>query len=1312
MEFRVLGPLQVVDGDRAVVITSPRQRALLGLLLVHAGRSVSTDRILDEVWGDEAPGSGREAVAFHVARLRRTLAHGDGGAGAPIETRDGGYVLRVDPDDIDAVRFERLAAEGHAQRSTDPAAAGAALSRALALWRGDPYEELTDLPFTADEVRRLEELRLRVSEDRLETELTLGHDAAAATELESLVDREPLRERVRGLLMIALYRCGRQADALRAYRDGRRLLADELGIDPAPELVAVEAAILRQDPALLSGPPLRAVEESDAPARSSSPIRNPYKGLRAFGEADAADFYGREALTTRLVERLGEVARTTGLLAVVGPSGSGKSSIVRAGVVPALRAGALEGSATWPIVTMFPGSRPLEELAAALRSVRAAGQRRLKSADEPTNDPAATVRESLQRLPADARLVLVIDQLEELYTLAADDNTAEPFSRMVADVLAASAGRLLVIVTLRADHFDATLRSADLGPLLRAGTELVPPLDRAGLQRAIERPAAGAGLRLEPGLADAVVAEVVDRPAMLPLLQYAMTELVERAGERTLTRAGYQAISGVLGALAGRAEATFASLEPDGRDAARQVLLQLVAVGSSGEAGARRVPRSVIDVDPRSTEVLERFGQARLLSHGRDARSGEATVEVAHEALLARWPRLAAWIEEERESMWLLRRLAEAADEWVEHDRDDGFLLTGGRLEMFASWSAVTDLHLGPADRALLDASLAERDRAAKAESARQARESRLEHVATRWLRALVAVFALAAVLSTGLLAAVWSQSEAAAEERAIATARQLAVAAHGQLDGPPGLALLLALESARATADRGWITEETMDALHWAIQEGRIAYPIDEGPVGIRMARDGARGVYLLPADELVKLAEAAVWWREINPDECRTYLGREDCSDIGAVPTDGLMGVMTADGMVGMERFASAGTARPSVKVWSQLPLDPLELLAGFHRRTGTTVVLSPDDAATGLATTISRSDLAIMARPGDVAELTRPGFAVDLRTILQPDEATVIAGSPLAELGWVGAHAFGHDTDGARLVGSPIAVTASSLLWYPADAFTVSGYTVPQTWQELEQLERTLMADGRTPWCIGLADGAAGPDWIEDLAIASGSGGASGSSADPVWLRFDGPAVESAFTRFRRLVSTEGALLGGRDSILHSSNETAAARMGGGSEPSCWLIHATNAEVDSWASGVRADLRPIAMPIGGAPSALRGRVYTLMVLHDRPEVRALVRELLGTDVASWLSSGSGVEILPLGPSGQTAWASASGDVRAALVSALRAGRFWVDGSDLLPRDIGEIAFRDAVIRVAQADDEKASGLIDRELAALARLVSEAEP
>jgi DNA-binding SARP family transcriptional activator len=247
VEFRILGPLEAEQDGRLVPLGGRKQRALLALLLLHANAVVPRDRLIDEIWGDEPPETARTALQVHVSQLRKALG------GEHIETRAPGYRVRTEPDALDLERFERLVAEGRdalaggdAERSAD------ALREALALWRGTPLAELGEVPFAPRECLRLEDLRLAALEERVEADLQLGQNARLVPELEGLVREHPLRERLRGQLMLALYRCGRQADALEVYRSGRRLLDEELGLKPDDELQRLERAILNHDPSLES----------------------------------------------------------------------------------------------------------------------------------------------------------------------------------------------------------------------------------------------------------------------------------------------------------------------------------------------------------------------------------------------------------------------------------------------------------------------------------------------------------------------------------------------------------------------------------------------------------------------------------------------------------------------------------------------------------------------------------------------------------------------------------------------------------------------------------------------------------------------------------------------------------------------------------------------------------------------------------------------------------------------------------------------------------------------------------------------------
>ena len=241
MEFRILGPLEVLEGDRPITIGGAKQRALLALLLLHANEVVPRDRLVDELWGDSPPDTAQTALQVHVSQLRKALGRDT------ISTQRPGYLVRVEDGQLDLARFERLVEQA---RREDPASASHRLRTALALWRGPLLSEL-DTGFAQAERARLEEQRLAAVEQRIAADLELDRHAQLVSELEGLVREHPLRERLRGLLMLALYRCGRQADALEVYRSGRRLLNEELGLEPGEELRRLERAILEQDAALL-----------------------------------------------------------------------------------------------------------------------------------------------------------------------------------------------------------------------------------------------------------------------------------------------------------------------------------------------------------------------------------------------------------------------------------------------------------------------------------------------------------------------------------------------------------------------------------------------------------------------------------------------------------------------------------------------------------------------------------------------------------------------------------------------------------------------------------------------------------------------------------------------------------------------------------------------------------------------------------------------------------------------------------------------------------------------------------------------------
>ena len=551
-----------------------------------------------------------------------------------------------------------------------------------------------------------------------------------------------------------------------------------------------------------------AVGQAGQVAETYTPAENPYKGLRAFDETDAADFYGRAALVDELVHAVGDRR----LVAVVGPSGIGKSSVVKAGLVPALRGGALPGSAPWLVTDMFPGSYPYEELAAAL--LRVAVERPDDLVEELARDELGIRRVVKRILPPGSELLVVVDQFEELFTLTADEATRRRFLAGLTALAGDPHSPARVLVTLRADFLDHPLRDPEFGELLRAGMVAVAAPSEDELAEAIERPARRVGVRFEPGLVSQIVADVRDQPGALPLLQYALTELfANRAGD-VLTLEGYLATGGVVGALGRRAEDLYARLGTSARAACRQVFLRLVSADPASHDTRRRVRRSELrqlELEPDALdEVLARYGEHRLLTFDREPLTRTPTVEVAHEAILSQWERLREWIEERREHLLLHRRLVEAVAEWEDAGRDQEYLPHEGRLAQLEAWAGGTDLALTAGERAFLGEA-----RAAANEVARRRARRR---------RATLAGFALLAAAASVLAAFALVLRDRAQDDARLATARQLAASAQANLAVDPERSILLAIQAAETTQRHdGTILVEAEQALHDGLAASRV---------------------------------------------------------------------------------------------------------------------------------------------------------------------------------------------------------------------------------------------------------------------------------------------------------------------------------------------------------------------------------------------------------------------------------------------------------------------------------------------------------
>jgi DNA-binding SARP family transcriptional activator/tetratricopeptide (TPR) repeat protein len=458
MEFLLLGPLEVRDGDRALPIVGARQRGLLAVLLLHANEVVSTDRLIEDVWRGEPPDTADNALQRQVSRLRHVLQPADG-TGQPLLTRAPGYVLNISPDALDLERFRRIVDEARRARGIDPSAAASLLRQALALWRGQPLADFAFEPFAQVEVARLEEMRIAALEDLAEADLAAGAHDALVAEIEALVAEHPLRERLRGHLMLALYRSGRQADALRVYREGRTTLVEELGIEPGPELRALEKAILVHDAALILAPPARTARRVVSLAlgdRVMCPIlvgrSEPFALLvSALGRARAGD--GRVAVLsgdagagkTRLARELAEHAAAEGLTVLAGACSETELSLPYLPLVEAIGGGLADADPHQLRAALGPAATELGALFPQL----AAGA---PSAAPPARAEQAKLRlfeamvSLLLTLSTDAGLLLVLDDMQW-----AEGSTLE-LTEYLARRLRSS--RTLLLLTLRTAEVD------------------------------------------------------------------------------------------------------------------------------------------------------------------------------------------------------------------------------------------------------------------------------------------------------------------------------------------------------------------------------------------------------------------------------------------------------------------------------------------------------------------------------------------------------------------------------------------------------------------------------------------------------------------------------------------------------------------------------------------------------------------------------------------------------------------------------------------------------------------------------------------
>ena len=543
---------------------------------------------------------------------------------------------------------------------------------------------------------------------------------------------------------------------------------------------------------------IRALDAAVAPteaattAPASAPVgklENPYLGLLAFDDTSADRFFGRERLVSELVARLGGTGVESRCVVLVGPSGSGKSSVARAGLLPALRRGEVPGSAEWYVTSMTPGDSPFESLEAALLRVAVNPPPTLLA--QLSEGPRGNLRSVRRCLPDDGqRLVLLLDQLEELF-VGHSRQDADEFLEALAVAVTDPSTPLRLVATLRADFYGQPLAHPAFAPVLDAATVNITPLAGDELERAIVEPARAQGVAYEPGLVARVAAETTGQPSPLPLLQYTLAELFERRDGATLTATAYDAIGGLSGALASRAEALYRDADDEQQATIRRLFGRLIDPGEERADLRRRARLADLGESAAMRWALDRYGKARLITFDRDDATREPTVEVAHEALLREWPRLVRWLAADRELLRAVAQLDEASTRWDEGGRRDEDLLRGARLERATELSATAPIHLQGRDLELIAASA----RAERAEREARERGQRRLRLLAGGLAAAFAVALVAGGLAFVQLSRADEEAQTArtAQERAELTALLLEAN-----EADPTTAILLALEAQR----------------------------------------------------------------------------------------------------------------------------------------------------------------------------------------------------------------------------------------------------------------------------------------------------------------------------------------------------------------------------------------------------------------------------------------------------------------------------------------------------------------------------------
>ena len=1067
LEIRLLGQFDIRLGGAPVAIPSRPAQSLLAYLLLNPGVAHRRERLAGLLWPEATDANARGYLRKALWHLRKAIPAGASAGSA--------YWL---VDDI------TIAFDANAEYWLDTAVLEQPLDgnavpevhlRRAAVYRGEL------LPGFYDEWAVLERERLRAI---FEQHMGLLLEGLIATKSwpavlewgERWIALGGAPEPAYRALMVARGQSGDSAGVVAVYQRCVEGLARELGVEPSPQTqavytqvraggtagqLAVAAAVGALPPATVSG------DEGEPPA----PGEPPFKGLQYFEQADSDLFFGREQLTASFVERL----HAHPFLAIVGASGSGKSSLVRAGLVPALQHSSSPDHGQ-RVFLLTPTAHPLEALAACVAREEGNGGSEPALVNDLEHDPHTLLffLRYVSNIGAGRRPLVIVDQFEELFTLCHGESERRAFLANL--LMAASDGDApaRVVIALRADFYAHCGEYPDLRAALSQHQAYIGPMNATELRRAIEAPAHRGGWEFEPGLVDWVLREAGDEPGVLPLLSHALLETWQRRRGHTLTFQGYAGCGGVQGAIAKTAETVFNHrLTPEQQPIARHIFLRLTELGE-GTQDTRRLA-TLAELIPQPDEAPGVEAVLKILVDARLVTVAHGTAEVGHEALIREWPALRQWLAEDRDGLRLERRLTDTAQDWEALDRDPGALWRGARLAQTVEWASGHNGGLNTLEREFLTAARAQAEGEAAENAARQERELAAAQRAVEATQRLAAAekqradesgraavkLRRRAVYLTGVVvvalilagAAVWLGEQArqaavtAQSNERLAFARELAAAAITNLDVDPERSVLLALQAVNVTYSLNRATTtEAEEALHSALQASRVE---------LTVATDGGQAVAFSPNGKQ---------FATTNNQGTVTLWDTSSGQALLTMATNAGTGnhalAFSPDG----RRLATSGPAN-TAEVWDAATGQPLFALSGH---TGPVLALAFSADGTRLATASADGTARLWDAITGEYQYTVLGHAGALDSVAFSPEGTrlatasvdgalnvweVAAGRPLHLFNGANSTSVAFSPDGARLTS---AAGATVTVW---DAWT-------------GQALRTLNLTGHTGQILGVA------------------------------------------------------------------------------------------------------------------------------------------------------------------------------------------------------------------------------------------------